>query len=135
MVNLQQLNLQSNNIANITSFPDLVNLQQLNLQHNKIANITSLAELTNLQHLNLRANNISDITPLSGLTHLKKIYLSNNQIVDLKPLVHNPGFANENPAPGHSRAVILAVGNNPLSDFSRNVYIPALKARGVIVKH
>ena len=61
-----------------------------------------------------------------------------NMIVDLKPLVDNPGLGNEDPVhleDGLERqSDIVTVQDNPLSDVSRNVYIPALKARGVIVK-
>ena len=135
LINLTKLNLSRNEISDIRLPAGLVNLQQLNLGSNNIANITPLAELVNLQHLHLRGNFISDITPLSGLIHLQQIYLSDNQIVHLKPLVDNPGLANENPAHLGLWAVVVGVGNNPLSDVSRNEHIPALKARGVIVRH
>ena len=131
LINLTELSLYGGGPLDLNPLAGLINLTELDLSDNKLFDIQPLAELTNLQHLNLRGNNISDITSLSGLIQLQRIDLSDNQIVNLKPLVDNPGFANENPA----HRVVVVVLNNPLSDVSRNVYIPTLEARGVSVKH
>ena len=138
LTKLTNLNLFSNRITDITPLKGLVNLQQLDLQQNRITDITPLKGLVNLQQLDLQQNRITDITPLTGLIHLEKLYLNDNMIVDLKPLVDNPGLVNENPVHldgGYDiRADVIAFGGNPLNEVSRNEHIPALEARGVIVK-
>ena len=139
-VNLQRLILAHNPITNLRPLAGLVKLQYLDLSHTQqITDLRPLAGLVNLQHLDLQHNRIVDITPLKGLTQLEKLYLNSNQIVDLKPLVKNPGLVNENPVHLEGgfdiRADVVGVGDNPLSDVSRDEHIPALEARGVIVRH
>ena len=137
-INLTELNLSANRVSDISPLAGLTHLKELYLSENKIVDIRPLAGLVNLQKLDLQHNRISDITPLSGLTQLEKLYLNSNQIVDLKPLVDNPGLVNENPVHLEGgfdiRADVVAVGGNPLSEVSRDEHIPALEARGVIVR-
>ena len=137
-INLTYLDLSGNRISDISPLAGLSHLKTLHLLENKITDIRPLAGLVNLQILDLQRNRIVDITPLKGLTQLEKLYLNSNQIVDLKPLVDNPGLVNENPVHLEGgfdiRADVVAVGNNPLSEVSRDEHIPALEARGVIVR-
>ena len=139
LITLKELNLSENEIFDIQPLAGLVNLQRLELQNNLIMDIQPLAGLVNLQHLKLTRNYIGDITPLSRLTHLEKLYFDDNTISNLKPLVDNPGLVNENPIHFEGKidplADLVDVEANPLSDISRNVHIPALEARGVIVRH
>ncbi len=73
----------------------------------------------------LVSNNISDISALAGLTNLENyIDLDDNNISDIPALVDNAGLSN-----GDS----VGLGFNPLSTTSREVYIPQLEARGVMV--
>lgn len=137
-INLTQLDLSGNRVSDISPLAGLTHLKVLHLLGNKIIDLRPLAGLVNLQILDLQRNRIVDITPLKGLTQLEKLYLTDNQIVDLKPLVDNPGLVNENPVHLEGgfdfRADVVGVGGNPLSDVSRNEHIPALEARGVIVR-
>ena len=59
---------------------------ELDLDSNQISDLTSLAELTNLKTLYLYGNQITDLTPLAGLTGLTELDISCNQITDLSPL-------------------------------------------------
>ena len=137
-INLTYLDLSGNRISNINPLAGLSHLKTLHLLENKITDLRPLAGLVNLQILDLQRNRIVDITPLKELTQLEKLYLNDNQIVDLKPLVDNPGLVNENPVHLEGgfdiRADVVAVGGNPLSEVSRDEHIPALEARGVIVR-
>ena len=72
-----------------------------------------------------RHNRQVDVSFLSGLTNLTTLRLSSNSISDLLPLVANTGLSSGDK---------VDVRNNPLSDQSRNVYIPALRSRGVTVQ-
>jgi len=137
-INLTYLDLSGNRISDISPLAGLSHLKTLRLLRNKITDLRPLAGLVNLQILDLQHNRIVDITSLKELTQLEKLYLNNNQIVDLKPLVDNPGLVNENPVHLEGgfdiRADVVAVGGNPLSEVSRDEHIPALEARGVIVR-
>ena len=91
-----------------------------------------------IKELSLQNNQIRDITPLANLIQIEKLYLQHNMIVDLKPLVDNLGLVNKNPVHLEGgfdwQADVVGIHDNPLSEVSRNVYIPALEARGVIVR-
>ena len=93
--------------------------------------------MVQLKELDLENNQIRDIAPLTNLIRIEKLYLQQNMIVDLKPLVDNPGLVNKNIVPpegGFDWGVVVGVHGNPLNNVSINVYIPALQARGVIVR-
>ena len=139
LANLQTLNLSWNQLNDLTTLAGMIQLKELNLRGNQIRDIMPLAGMIQLKELYLQHNQIHDITPLAHLTQIEKFYLHNNMIVDLKPLVDNPGLVNKNPVHLEGgfewRADVVTVRDNPLSDVSRNVYIPALEARGVIVRH
>jgi Leucine-rich repeat (LRR) protein len=81
---LALLDLENNEVADVTPIKDLKLIQSLDLSRNKIANIGPLAELTALQYLQLANNQIADIAPLAKFERLTALYLSNNQVADLK---------------------------------------------------
>ena len=64
----------------------LSNLTELNLENNQISDLTPLKSLTILTYLNLSHNQISDLRLLQSLTYLANLNLYNNQISDLTPL-------------------------------------------------
>ncbi len=124
--NLLNLDLSNNKTADLNPLAGMEDLQWLNLDFNRqITDISPLAELKNLQWLNLNFNKIADINALSGLVRLEELSIIQNRIVDLKPLVDNPGLG---------QGDLVIVGTNPLSEASLNEHIPALEARGVIVR-
>ena len=125
LVNLKHLELWGNDIDDISPIAGLVNLQHLHFSTGAIDDLTPLAGLVNLQHLNLSRNAIDDLTPIVGLVQLETLNLNNNKIVDIQPLLDNIGI-------GAGDEIQLKA--NKLSDISRNQHIPALEARGVIVK-
>jgi len=86
LTNLERLDLRVNNISELTPLAGLTNLTSLLLWGNNISDITPLAGLANLTELDLKVNNISDLTPLAGLTDLDYLYLSANNISDITPL-------------------------------------------------
>ncbi len=124
LANLTALDLASNLITDVSALSGLSGLRQLYLDANRISDIAPLAGLTELRELYLYSNQISDISALAGLTNLRTLSLGENQIGDISPLVVNVGL-------GEGDYVDLA--NNPLSEVSRNTYIPQLQARGVTV--
>ena len=138
LTRLEWLNLSSNRISDLKPLAGLVNLHVLNLSMNQLKDLTGLAGMIQLKEFYLQHNQIHDITPLANLIQIERLYLHNNMIVDLKPLVDNPGLVNANPTHLEGgfewRADVVTVSDNPLSEVSRNVYIPELQARGVKVR-
>jgi Leucine-rich repeat (LRR) protein len=97
---------------------NLTNLTDLELEYNQISDISALPGLTNLWFLDLDNNQISDISALSNLVNLMYLYLEFNQINDLGALVSNTGL-------GTTHAFIF-VDSNPLSCAAVNIEIPEL---------
>ncbi len=73
-------------ITNLAGLDKAINLQQLYLESNNIADISPLATMGALRALNLRNNNIANLTPLNGLTTLRELDLGINHIEDIRPL-------------------------------------------------
>ena len=116
--------VNSNAISDLSPLSGLTNLTRLDLDSNNISDISALGGLTDLVVLGLWSNTISDISALSGLTNLFFVGLWDNHISDISPLVANVGF-------GQGEEV--NVSENPLSETSINVHIPALQSRGIEV--
>ena len=121
---LKWLALGSNQISDLSPLAGLTTLEKLTLDSNRISDISPLAELIALWGLYLNDNRISDVSPVAGLTALEQLTLAENNISNIGSLVANAGL-------GRGDQVLLL--SNPLSDAARNVHIPALQARGVIV--
>ncbi len=116
--------INNNSISDLSPLSDLTRLTRLDLEGNHISDISPLANLTNLVILELGNNAIADISALSGLTNLFSVRLWDNHISDISPLVANSGF-------GQGEEV--NVSENPLSEDSIEIHIPALQSRGVEV--
>ena len=90
LTSLTHLNLHNNQISDISPLSNLVNLTYLSLGENQITNLRTLSNLTNLESLHLSGNPIINISSLSGLTNLTELYLSSNrhrdEIRDITPL-------------------------------------------------
>lgn len=122
--NLKQLWIVDSKLVDISNLSNLNNIINLHLAWNKIQNISPLSNMKKLEWVALEKNNISDISSLRDLQNLRYVRLWDNQITDIKPLVDNPGIGTGD---------IVGLDNNPLNEKSINEYIPALKARGVII--
>ena len=86
LTNLTFLDLNRNAIRNLSPLENLTGLTSLRLVDNTISDITPLENLTGLVNLGLGGNDISDITPLENLTNLRTLSLSGNAIDDFTPL-------------------------------------------------
>jgi Leucine-rich repeat (LRR) protein len=83
---LRFLNLNSNNISDLSPLENLSDLRKLYLRYNEIDDISPLGLLNNLTDLGLGNNSINDLTPLSNLEDLKYLYLAYNSVDDISPL-------------------------------------------------
>ncbi|WP_188002697.1 leucine-rich repeat domain-containing protein, partial [Listeria monocytogenes] len=106
LTNLRTLWIDNNQISDISPLSNLTNLENLDLDNNQISDISSLANLTNLRSLHLANNQISDISSLANLTNLSYLYLDNNQISDISPLSNLTNLS------------YLYLNNNQISDIS-----------------
>jgi Leucine-rich repeat (LRR) protein len=122
-VNLIILQLNYNNLRDISPLSGLTNLVFLGLGYNRISDIGPLSELDKLTSLGLAYNNISDLSPLSELDTPWALILSFNNISNIQPLLDNSEInAGDN---------VYLIGN-PLSDEAL-ADISTLEDRGVNV--
>jgi internalin A len=87
MTRLTKLNLAINKIQDLNdALVNLVNVEELNLEENQIKNISTISNLKSVQSINLNDNEISDLDQFvfSALKHLNFISLSNNRISKLQ---------------------------------------------------
>ena len=84
------------------------------------------SDLAGLTSLEASGSGVADIRGLEYCTGLTELDLSFNRISDISPLVRDEGL-------GAGDVVYLS--GNPLSPVSVSIYIPQLKARGVIVDY
>ena len=80
------LNLNGLNITNLAGLDACTNLKRLDLEENDLVDISCLAQQTGLVVLKLAGNSITDLSPLAGLTRLTTLTLGGNRIVDFSPI-------------------------------------------------
>lgn len=125
-INLTVIFMSWNHVSDLEPISHLRHLTEVQFVVNDISSLPDLTNWTAMQRIFLSGNDLTDIAPLQDLPAIHHMYLGNNQISDLSPLAANPGLAE-----GDS----IWVDNNPLSDESLNIYIPAMETRGVYVYH
>jgi len=88
-INLLTLDLNKNQISDISSLVNLTKLKVLYLQGNLVSNISPLANLTNLLNLDLNGNHISNISVIASLNKLEGLSLFGNKLIsDITPLAN-----------------------------------------------
>ena len=83
---LIHLNLQDNDLNDISSLKNFPNLKYLNLKINNIVDISVLKKTNQITYLNLHRNQIENIEPLQYLIQLRTLFLWANKITDILPL-------------------------------------------------
>lgn len=83
---IEELSCNNAGIISLAGIEALSSLKIINLNFNQIWDITPLAGLSELMHIGLVQNNIADISNLSALKKLSKLYLIYNNIEDLSGL-------------------------------------------------
>ena len=134
---LEDLDLYSNQISDISPLAGLTSLETLSVTSNQVRDISALAGLVDLELLWLWENEIRDITPLTGLKELRNPDLSDNQISDISPLAGLQGLdhlALENnriydvsPLAGLTQLTVLNLADNLITDISPLVGLTHLK--------
>ena len=118
-VNLEKLDLNENEISDLSPIAKLNKLTKLSLIRNRISDLQPLSELTNLEYLDLYANKIEDISPLAKLTNLKHLDLHNNNDQTGDP-VHptiSGGIKDISVVKNLTKLEMLSLGSNNISDI------------------
>lgn len=106
-LNLVDLQLDNNQIRELTPLCGKTSLRYLSLNGNQISNINPLSGLSSLSLLNLCDNQITDISPLASLSLLESLYITNNRVIDIGVLSSLPSVQN------------LGIGGNPISNIQQ----------------
>ncbi len=85
-INLEELNIYSEQITDITVIGNLTNLNKLTLFGNKVTDISAIKKLTNLQSLELSVNKDCETTVLENLINLIELTISNSTSVSTDTL-------------------------------------------------
>lgn len=83
---LETLDLEGNDVSDLSFLPASETLTTLNLRDNDVSSLEALERTPNVTHLNVRGNAIESIGPLQGLTGLVNVNLRDNRIADFSPL-------------------------------------------------
>lgn len=105
-LNLKNLDVEDNEVNDISALKNMTSLTELHLDNNKLSNnnILDIAGLVNLKTLYLKNNkNISDINALEGLKNIEALELKNMNISDISVLKKLPNLRR------------LVVDGNPLA--------------------
>ena len=113
--NIGSLQLDGNDISDISPLGTLRGLLFLDLNNTQVSDLTPLSSLTNLSALRINNNDISDLTTLSSLTSLRSLYMNNNRVSDLSPLGSLVGLDT------------LEMSNNEISDLTPLHTLTALR--------
>ncbi|MDE0297677.1 MAG: leucine-rich repeat domain-containing protein [Candidatus Poribacteria bacterium] len=113
---IQRLNLEYNNISDISAVSGLTDLTWLRLGQNSISDISAVAGLTNLTWLALGNNSVSDISALAGLTNLEWLVLSDNFVSNISSVGTLTNLSN------------LFLSTNSISDISAVARLTNLRA-------
>lgn len=83
---LMLLDLENNEIVDLTALTSLPHLQSVTLAGNQISDLAPLANLKAMQRLDLSRNQINDLSALTEMTNLRTLYVAENLITNLEPI-------------------------------------------------
>ena len=119
---LEELDLSYQDLtdSDIQGLSEMTNLKKLNLDGNQLSDLTALAGVTQLQSLSLGENGaVTDLSPLSGMVELVNLTLpANAEISDLSPLAGMQQLRSLNMSSGLGESLSLIEDISPLSELS-----------------
>lgn len=83
---LMLIDLDGNEISDLSPISKLSKLQSVTLSGNKINDIAPLKELTAMQLLDLSRNEVADLSPITAMKNLRTLYVANNKLSSLAPI-------------------------------------------------
>lgn len=120
LANLSRLCIDDCPVNDLAQLGKLWHLGSLTLRHLQVSDLSPLSGLAQLWDLQVNWTQVEDVSPLAGLRRLVRLDLAHNRIIDIGPLVS-------------TAATEVWLTGNPLSEESRTVHVPAMRARGVTV--
>ncbi len=127
-VNLQSLNIRSNQVSDVSPLAGLTGLQTLSLCRNRLSSVSPLSGLTNLTYLDVHGNVLTSISPLASLSKLKTLICRMNSISDISPMsglselqtldLCQNQIGSVSPLSGLSNLRDLNLMNNEITDIS-----------------
>lgn len=84
--NLKYLELDNNEIDDLTPIQDLVKLEYLRIVNNHLTDISPINKLTEMDYLCLDKNCISNISAISNLTRIRFLSLNHNRIENISAI-------------------------------------------------
>lgn len=122
---LMKLDLENNEIVDLTPIKDLKLLQSIDLSSNKIESLEALAGLVQSQYLQVSKNGIVDLGPLRGMANLRSLYAAENKIKSIEPIS------------GLRKMWTLHISGNPIEDLtslSQLAGLESISLRGCGIK-
>lgn len=130
MKQLRVLDLSSNTFfKDLSPLAGLTQLESLNLRYDKVNDARPLIDLRSLKFLDLGNNDIQNLEGLQYLRGIRTLRLNDNRLLDIKLLMENPGLDAGDTLDIRGNTYVLYEWE------TRNVDIPALEERGVVVLH
>ena len=83
LTTLEYLDLDGQNISDLSPIENLINLKYLDVSNNKISDISYLKNMSLLEEVYLQGNSINNIYSLVGKNNLKILNLENNSLTDM----------------------------------------------------
>ena len=117
--NIDRLNLDDNQISDLSPIAGLIGLHVLRFSRNPISDMSPVRGLTDLTRLEMHGTPISDLSPITGLINLEKLAFPLCNISDLSPLAGLINLKN------------IDAWRNPISDLSPLVRLAKLEVIGV----
>lgn len=116
-MNLISLDLQGNDLVDLSGIETLSSLSSLNLSGNAISDLTPLSSLGSLSWLTLSYNEIEDISPLASLTNLSLLVLSGNNVEDISALASLTSLQTLDVSFCHVEDISALTGSTSLENF------------------
>jgi Leucine-rich repeat (LRR) protein len=124
---INHLQLQHNQIRDISPIANLRELNKLTINNNRIRRLPDLSALTNLHCLIANDNQIDRLPDMTTLGRLQSLILSNNRIRDISPLASIGSASDYYKAPPDMYA--LRLEGNPLNTAAYIKYLPLLEKK------
>ena len=90
--NLEILNLNKNNLTDLSVLKSVTTLKSLSFEENHVSDLSFASKLKDLEILLFYSNYISDLSPLEGTTKINHFRANQNPIKSLEPLKNNTGM-------------------------------------------
>ncbi len=100
------IDLEDNEIEDLTPIADLKRLQSVTLAGNRIKDLKPVENLKAMQLLDLSRNEVDDLSPLKQMSNLRTLYVANNKLKTLEPIAEL------------AKIWSLDASNNQLTDLS-----------------